>query len=119
MFEKVDYLVEATSTEQQWLWEKFHKYTGPWKNEVGKIPTVGTYHKRPITCTYSPVVIDTKRIVFYYSESELVDWKMVEKFTKQFFPNVPKEDSKSFGSVLVDLGFDLTKYREDLKRSWQ
>ena len=77
------YFVEASSCEKQLLWEKHHGNI-PWLSEsCGLMFSVGQVGEYPVTVDLSFDTIYGSPVVFYYSNSRLVDWDKVEEWLQK------------------------------------
>lgn len=102
---RVDYIIEATSTEKFYMWKEYHeKYQ--WEEVMsGHSIQIGSIKKRPVWMTFRFAIIDKKIALFYCSESQLTDWKMVDEWLdKHCMPmngtRKAKTDAMNFGSFL-------------------
>ncbi len=86
-FASTEYFVEATSFERGTLLFRNglgDKYTVE-EDRLGKIFTIGHLDNRPVALDFFWAKINGCRICFYNSESQVVDWKMIEdSLSKQF-----------------------------------
>ena len=94
-----EYLVEATHTEQLYLWQQWAKEAEylnlrspkrvSWReDERGPMFTIGHLGKRPVNVWLLGATIGGRRVAFYESVSEVVDWAMIEKWRKKTFPHL-------------------------------
>jgi hypothetical protein len=86
MLAETKFLVEASSAEQRFLWEKWVDNLKIIREDewVQKNPgyslTIGEIKGRPIVISISWVVIKGVLVGFYEATSQLVDWVMIEKW---------------------------------------
>ncbi|KKK91785.1 hypothetical protein LCGC14_2709490, partial [marine sediment metagenome] len=104
-FATTEYFIEATPFEQEALLlrnENLKKYKITQDN-MGIVKTIGYLDKRPVCVSFDWTKINACRICFYYSESEVVDWKMIDDSLSKTF-SVYREgrrtNVRNFGHVL-------------------
>lgn len=97
----IEYVVEATSTEQQMLWERYtEKYGAQWKSRnQGLGVYVGWIQGRPVVITIYQVVVNDVSILFYSDTSQVVDHTMIRRWLDKYFPGVPRTDAMNFSHV--------------------
>lgn len=87
---KTFFIVEATSFEQQTIWEKnrngrfssileWESINDGWLIEVGEI------NKKPCCVSVGWAKIEGYLVMFYYPTSRMVDWQMIEKWLDKNF----------------------------------
>jgi hypothetical protein len=121
LFKDVKYIVEATDNEWHMLWEKYHYQPRsglpiPWEEiSMGKIVTIGEVAKRPIAIQISWAIINGHKVMFYEGSSQLVDYKMMEKWLEHHSLNTIQHEGRwaktnvsNFGHCLQAIG--ATKY---------
>ena len=60
-----------------------------WKESVMRMTyNIGKINDRPIMVTITHVDIDGATIGLYYSDSQLVDWEMIESYLDEKYPNI-------------------------------
>lgn len=90
IFKDVAYLVQASHEEYGAFWQHF-SHESPhriypsvcvqWQEiSMGGSRCVGHIAKRPVWVEYSYAILDGKKVLFYDGMSELVDWKMIERW---------------------------------------
>lgn len=102
-------IVEATSYEQYALWKEYHDKEGyNWssRREGGPLVTVGKIEDRPICIALERATICGHLIVFLDATSELVDWRMIDRWLTDNLPQsafdgkyVNKVDAMNFNNV--------------------
>lgn len=88
---ETEYLVHDCDHERLFLlWKEWHDQMGvPWNEESrGSVVTIGHLDKRPIVVEVWWAHVATKRVAFVDGCSQLVDYKMVEDWYHDAFPNV-------------------------------
>jgi hypothetical protein len=75
--------------DQQALWARWHNQYGvPWEQDgLGYCATIGTIDKRPIAVTVFWVNIAGRRVAFVEGTSQLVDYRMIDDWCEDVFPN--------------------------------
>ena len=103
---KVDYIIEATSTEMFYLWKEYHeKYL--WEEVMcGHSLEIGKLKKRPVCLTFRFAIVDKKIVMFYCSESQVTDWVMIDEWLEKHCHPMDgtrkaKADAMNFGSFLA------------------
>lgn len=92
LFKDVVFLVEASHTEQHFLWkENFYEKTRQfdavksWEDEgMGHGITIGQLDKRPVCVTMFYAKINGHRVMFYEGTSQVVDHKMIEEWLQHW-----------------------------------
>lgn len=95
--DKIDrsfYFVQATSDEQFFLWKQYannsdnrdpglKRHWVEWKQEnPGHIIEIGQLDKRPVVVSMFWINIEGRRVCFYESTSQVVDWVRIDEFIK-------------------------------------
>lgn len=107
-FRDVVAIIEATSTEQFFLWKEFNKIV-PWEHDQrGYSININTSYlisltKRPINLCFAFIKIAGKRIVFWEPISELVDYFVIDEWIKENLPNVCNENAINFHNALAEI----------------
>lgn len=105
----IECLVEATSAEQQWIWEDYSSESDSnrfdkidWKHEPrGLFIQVTELDNRPVMVCLNFATIEGRKYIFYYSPSQVCDWKAIEDWIAERCPNViEKSDAMNFGNTL-------------------
>lgn len=90
-FSETFFLVEASSCEKLYLWKEWHKRVKWEEQSSGCFGQVGKLSGRPVVISVFWAKIDGRLIGFWESTSQVVDYKMIEKwFSKNCVP--PKWD---------------------------
>jgi len=89
------FFVEATSTEQYYLWKEYHERVTWVQDYEGFAETIGHINSRPVVVSYKFAEIFGKRICFYEATSTIVDHTMVEAFIKENYPIKYDNDSRT------------------------
>lgn len=97
--DKVVYIVEATSFERLCLWQKHKEIWGEGTNG-GPFVTIGHLDNRPICITLSIDLINNQPVLFYECTSQLADYKMVDQYIKDNYPNVKTTDAMNFHNCM-------------------
>lgn len=103
--EKVNYAVEANDFERQCIWEKYHDRC-KWEQDIcGSFFQIGTLDNRPVTVCLDWVTIDGKKVLFYHSPSQVVDYKLVEEWIRKnaLTSAGMKADSANFHIILIEI----------------
>lgn len=115
-FLKTEFVVAATSTEQQMLWHRHH-YTAstPWKQESkGTSIQVGELAGFPVNVSIFWATIDGLYVLFYEPISQVVDHKMVESW---FDKNCnPRWDNGSRGARVNAENFNHVLHAASAKK---
>ncbi len=85
------------------LWAKYHDQWGvPWEQDsLGMYTEIGKVDKRPIVVSVFWVNIADRRVAFVEPTSELVDYKMVDDWCSDVFPNaVAFCDENNFHNIV-------------------
>jgi len=90
LLQSMDFLVEASDTEQFFLWKQSveeYKFCSAeqWQSQIGRSHIITQVHGRPINIQLMPVLIKGIHIGFYDCISQLADWLIVEKFIEEHF----------------------------------
>ena len=90
LFERVVFLVEATSTEVFMLWKEWfhnpdprhpHMKVATWEQDnPGTMLQIGTCSRRPVCVSVEYNIIEGKRVLFYHGCSQVVDHLMIEEW---------------------------------------
>lgn len=76
--------VEATSFEQQCLWEKNQK---GWTEVLGGYgKEIGELDGRPVVISLRVAIIFDQRVIFYHPTSQVVDWGMIVNWLDKNMP---------------------------------
>lgn len=106
LFKDVVYVVEATYNEQHHFWVDYHyqpryetcKAKSYETSREGRMITVGTLDGLPVGITINWHFIEGNKVLFWESESMVVDHRMIQKWFKHFQPDHVREtDSGNFG----------------------
>lgn len=84
-FRLAEYVVEVTTAEKHFLWEKYHKEVD-WDEQkffTGFGRDIGRVDKRPITVSFRLILINKLHVLFWEATSELVDYKMIDDYMKE------------------------------------
>ena len=110
-------VVEATSCEQQYLWQdnRVDKFVGPaikpWKeNLAGCLQCVGHFAKAPIYISLRTAEIDGHKILFWNATSQVVDYRVIEAWMEA---NIPQSARRSDGYINQS---DATNFRNVFHR---
>lgn len=92
-------IVEATRFEQLALWQQWHKQSNwSWVDDSsGYGINVGTRAGMPVMIAITWSIIKNRHIMFVYPTSQVVDYRLVDKWIKQNFPHAPKTNADNFG----------------------
>lgn len=91
--------VEANSYEKYMLWyeNQQSKYRKTWvSNNMGLMEIVGYIDKRPVCISLFTSVVGSRKILFYYATSQIVDHLMIDEWLKE---NLPKTAFRNDGYV--------------------
>lgn len=108
-FAATEYVVDATSTEQQALWWEWSEhYRVPWDaGRSGTMPTIGRVAGRPIVVTVFWATVGPSLVAFVEGTSQLVDYQLVAAWEKAVFPCLSRErrhsNAANFGNVIADI----------------
>ncbi len=85
-FFSTEFVIEATSCEQQYIWQDCTERLGlSWVQEnPGLAPTIGIRDGSPICVMFSWNIIGGVRIMFYTCTSLLADHEMVDTWLKTY-----------------------------------
>lgn len=93
------YLVQIGGMDNLSLWKEFHKRV-EWKQGTGKSYLIDdTTYDEHISIIIWHHRLDKFPIGFYEQESQLIHWRLVEKWLDENFPNVPRTNAINFGKV--------------------
>ena len=104
IFYDVDYVLEATSAEYNFLWQINHDKVSWASENVRHMITIGVLDSRPICLTYWICYINGKKILVWELTSQLADYKMAEDWlTKNCasYRDGNRCDAMNFGHVLT------------------
>ena len=109
-FEPVDFVVEATDTEQFLLWcrndERKDGRKVSWEQiSMGLLPTVGEFAGFPVTVTLTWAIINGRKVCFYEAASRVVDYDMVKQFVRDYVASATASFSNAmnFHNTLLDI----------------
>lgn len=87
LLEEVDYAVEANSFESQCLWQKVSNQEGiNWEScPCGKMLTLGMVDDMPVCMSIFINKINNIPVMFYEMTSQVVDYRLVDKFLEEKF----------------------------------
>lgn len=98
-FDGVVGLVEASSHEKYYLWDRYAdepfaiKYGPPdrtrysWVDKnSGFLPRVGYLDGRPICISVFTAVVDGKKLLFWHATSQVVDYELIDRWFKKYLP---------------------------------
>lgn len=87
LLEEVEYAVEANSFESQCLWQRFSNQEGVvWEScSQGKMITLGITDDMPVCMSVFVNTINGVNVLFYEMTSQVVDYRLVDKFLEQKF----------------------------------
>lgn len=116
-----DAIVEATSYEQQALWEFNNRDNGGMGYEwmqilhgvgvtIGQVVTANDSF--PIVLALNAVRVSGTMIMFYQATSRVVDHDVIEQTMKHSFPNLTRTDANNFHNA-VRAGVQRQKEREE------
>jgi len=90
--------VEASSFEELCIWQEYtQELNYSWKqNCSGYLEYVGLFHSRPICINLRTSVVNGHKILFWEATSQLVDYKMIDKWMEK---NLPKSARHSDGRL--------------------
>lgn len=103
-----EYFVEATDFERHILWEKYHERLNWVQDNGGCYYRVGSVKSRgiklPVMLSIFWATLNDKKVAFYSSNSQCVDWVKIEKamgklFGKKKFNN-NKVDANNFHNCI-------------------
>jgi hypothetical protein len=83
------FFVEATHTEQFYLWKEYHEGHQWVQDSEGFYKTIGFIKddtSMPVTVSFSFIEIHGKRVCFYEATSIYVDHNMVQEYIKSHYP---------------------------------
>jgi hypothetical protein len=99
-FSDIIALVEATSTEQFFLWKEFQSDV-KWESELsGKLKTITGVGFRPIVLCFTFAKINNKRICFWECTSEYQDYLIINEWIKENLPKVLHCNAMNFHQVI-------------------
>ncbi len=67
---------------------------------MGMCPVIGYIDNRPVTLSLFINVVEGKRILFWHSPSQLVDYKMIDEWFEDYLPGIPRTDANNFHNIL-------------------
>ncbi len=74
----VEYIIEANSNEQRYLWTKYKDHV-VWEScPLGHGKTIGSLENRPVFMSFLYAEINGVVVLFWHLTSELADYKMAE-----------------------------------------
>jgi hypothetical protein len=96
---KTQAIVEATRFEQLALWRNWHEETGwPWVEDLsGYGINVGECAGLPVFVSISWATIKNRHIMFIEATSQVVDYRLIDAWIEENFPNAPKTNACNFG----------------------
>ena len=86
-----EFVVEASSFEQQMLWERYSLEYGSdsnvrvdWQDQSrGWLVEVGRLDNRPVCINVRGSLLNGLAVLFYEATSEVVDWKMIKEWFRE------------------------------------
>ena len=110
------YAVEANSTEEMYIWERFcgpNSAWGPekrikWEQDFGWLETVGHLDDSPICISIFIHKLDGYPVLFWHATSQLVDYVMIDEWFRERAPHLQQTDAMSIHHALHHI--------EDLKK---
>lgn len=106
----IEAIIECDSFSQHALWKEFHERCEWKQNLSGYGVTVGYLAEQPVFISILKAVVDSVTILFINPTSEVVDWRMIEKWLKKNMPATAyrdstylnKQDAQNFSNALFD-----------------
>lgn len=100
-------MIEATNSEKNLLWEKYHESV-EWKSgSAGYIVNIATLLDRPISLSLWVDTINGKPILFYHGVSSLVDHDLIMEWLEKNMPEevfINRTDASNFHIILHNKG---------------
>ena len=94
LLKDIEGIVEATNFETLCLYEK---YKDDWKQiNSGTFVTVAKVENRPICLSLTVNFVKGNKILFIEPTSQLIDWKLINKWLEDNFKNVKTADAMNF-----------------------
>jgi hypothetical protein len=91
---------EATSFEQQCLWNHWHT-RGKWLSEpFGLGITLGKIDNRSVCVALTISHYNDEKILFWYMTSEVCDYTMMNEWLKEKLPSAKKSDADNFHNLV-------------------
>lgn len=78
LLDSVAYVIEATPTERQYLWERYSGRVNWVADPIGWTHQLGVVDGRPVVVSINYATINGHRVAFYDGQSQLMDWAMAE-----------------------------------------
>lgn len=93
LFKDVEFVIEATSTEQHYLWcendrNEYNRKVTWVEVSMGHAIPIGSLDGRPVNVSLSYAVLNGVRVMFYYGVSQVVDHKMIEEWLRYHTENL-------------------------------
>jgi len=111
------YVVEATDTEHQFLWERYHHMVKWEQLNPGEIATIGHLKKRPISVDIRWARLDGQIVMFYYPCSTMIDWTWIKNWLRQEYPNCQSCNAANFHNCLGEIRRSKAGTKTDDPRS--
>ena len=89
---RVEYIIEASSFEQQCLWEKYHQEVSWEQIPSGHGKTVGFVDNRTVFMSFLYANINGVLVLFWHLTSEVCDYRIAEEFLLKNTNIVRKND---------------------------
>lgn len=100
---KTVYVVEASDTEHQFLWERYHHMVSWEQLNPGEMATIGHLKKKPLCVDIRWARLNDQIVMFYYPCSTMIDWSWVKNWVSQEYPGRPSCNAANFHNCLGDL----------------
>lgn len=95
-------LVEATNTEQFFLWKEFHTQL-PWEHDPTGFSIDISESERPITLSFSFIKINMKRVCFWECISQLQDYEVIFGWIEENLPKVLECNAINFHQAVHEV----------------
>ena len=106
--EQTVYVVEATDTEHQFLWERYHMMVKWEQLNPGEIATLGHLKKKPLCVDIRWARIDNQIVMFYYPSSAIIDWSWIKNWVSQEYKGREHCNAANFHNCLSSLRRNTT-----------
>lgn len=90
LISKAEYALEANAVELRYLYNKWADKIKWEKVNAGKLVTLGLVDERPVTMQQTIVVLNDIPVLVYEMASELVDYRLTDKYLTEKFGHHPK-----------------------------
>ena len=100
-FENIDGICEATPFEMSHLREEYMSFGYEWTRcSAGKGITLGRIDDMPIVASFRNAIVQGKKILFWNATSQVVDYRVIEKWFSENYPVTRKTDAVNLVNLL-------------------